>query len=152
MTSTDPAATLNPSVVGQAEKAHSAILSRALAGTTVDEKQWITLNLAVAAGGTVGRSELVTRVAGAAKFDSRLVEIAVEALIGAGLVKARPEDGEQVDVTEGGRALVEEVRASTNRVVARAYGDIPAEDLATAARVLTVITARLTAELAVGRE
>jgi DNA-binding MarR family transcriptional regulator len=148
MTTTGPAATLNPSVVGQAEKAHSAILYRALAGTTVDEKQWITLSLAVADGGAIGRTELVTRVAGAAKFDSSLVQMAVEALIRAGLVENRPEGGEQFTVTDAGRALVENVRATTNTVVARAYRDIPPDDLATAARVLTVITARLTDELA----
>jgi DNA-binding MarR family transcriptional regulator len=148
MTTIDPTATLNPSIVGQAEKAHSAILYRALAGTTVDEKQWITLNLAAAAGATVGRAQLVARVAAAAKFDTTVVEASVIALTSAALVQELPGEGDRLAVTEAGRALIEKVRSATGQVVARAYGDIPADDLATAARVLTVITAKLSEELA----
>lgn len=44
------ATVLNPSIVGQAEKAHGAVLTKVLAGTTLDEQQWITLQFADGAG------------------------------------------------------------------------------------------------------
>jgi DNA-binding MarR family transcriptional regulator len=148
MTTTDPLTTLNPSIIGQTEKAHNAILHRILAGTTLDEKQWITVQLALAAGPTFDRVQLVARVASAAKFDPTDVESAIGALTAAGLVQALPGEGQQLTVTEAGRALVEKLRGETRQAVGRAYGAIPAEDLVTAARVLTTITARLSEELA----
>ena len=55
-------AALNPAIIGQAEKAHGAILKRLLADTTLDEQQWITLQFAVGAGDAIGRGDLVTHV------------------------------------------------------------------------------------------
>ena len=57
---TDPPATLNPSIVGQAEKAHAAILKRVLSGTALDEPQWITWQVAVGAGDKIQRTDLIS--------------------------------------------------------------------------------------------
>lgn len=137
--------TLNPSIVGQAEKAHSAILLRALAGTAVDETQWIVLNMAAV---PEPRSDLVARVAAATHFDPAAVEAAIDGVTAAGLIGPLP--GQGLGVTTEGRAFVDGVRRSTGEVVARAYGGIGDEDLATAAGVLVTITARLSEELATG--
>ena len=56
-------------------------------------------------------------------------------------------DGLSVELTDAGEAQYREIRAAVGEVTARAYGDIPAEDLATAADVLITITERLNAEL-----
>ena len=53
-----------------------------------------------------------------------------------------------VSVTRAGQALFHQVRRANSEVVARAYANIPADDLATTARVLTTITSRLDKELA----
>jgi N-acetylglucosamine kinase-like BadF-type ATPase len=137
-------ATLDPSIVGQAEKTHNAVLYRALAGTTLDEPQWITMVLAIAAGGPVERTQHVAQVARTARYAPREVDIAIERLLSESLLSE--EDGRLV-VTGTGSALVERVRSTTSPIVTRAYSDIPDEDLATAGRVLTEITARLSAEL-----
>ncbi|MFI9509105.1 hypothetical protein [Nocardia sp. NPDC052566] len=134
--------TLNPSIIGQVEKAHTALLLRALGGTGVDEKQWITLN--VAAGEAVERAELVARVTHATQVDAALIDAAVTALLAAELLT--PLDS-GVAVTDSGHALIGKVRGTTGSVVGRAYGDIPEADLATAARVLSVITERMRDEL-----
>jgi hypothetical protein len=47
-------AVLNPAIVGQAKKAHGAVLKRLLADTTLDEQQWITLQFATGAGDALG--------------------------------------------------------------------------------------------------
>jgi DNA-binding MarR family transcriptional regulator len=132
--------TLNPQIVGQAEKAHNAFLFRALDGSGVDEPQWITLVLALRSGGSLPHDEAVEAVTSGAFFSKQTVERAVHNLLDAGLLTR---DGDVVTVTERGAAFVQRVRAETAQIVERAYADIPADDLATAARVLTTITERL---------
>jgi hypothetical protein len=139
--------TLNPSIVGQVEKSLNAVLYRALAGTTVDEIQWITLVLAVGVGGSVDRGTHVSHVANVARFEPRAVGAAVDQLILAELLV--PED-DQLIVSRTGREFVEKVRAETTPVVARAYAGIASDDLAITARVLTEITNNLCAELDTG--
>jgi hypothetical protein len=138
-------ATLNPSIVGQAEKAHNAVLDRVLAGTSLDEHQWITLQLAIAAGGAVTASQLVSTVSGAAKFTPAAINTAIDALTGSGYLN-RADD--ELTVTASGTALVSELRAKVTDFIGTAYGQIPADDLATAGRVLKSITASLSEELA----
>ncbi|MCU1647590.1 MAG: hypothetical protein JWN03_7865 [Nocardia sp.] len=138
--------TLNPSIIGQVEKHHTAILTRALAGTSVDEKQWITLNQALAADAPVERTAHIARVAGMTQWPPASVETALVALVGAGLVAELP--GARIEVPDAGRALVAQVRGETGAIVERAYSTVSAEDRAIAARVLVTITARLADELA----
>lgn len=139
-------ATLNPSIVGQAEKAHNAVLDRVLAGTTLDERQWITLQLAIATGGAVRVSDLISRVSGAAKFPPMAVDAAIGALTGTGLLDRGAED--DVTVSAAGTALVADLRGKVADFIGIAYGQVPADDLATAGRVLKAITVSLSDELA----
>jgi hypothetical protein len=145
---TDPLATLNPSIIGRAEKVHSAFLKPLLAGTMLDEPQWITLQLAVGAGDSIQESDLVFRVAGAAQYDNRRVEAAIAALRKGSLIEVDGADGDQLGVTPEGLALVTALRRKTAELVGPAYASIPPEDLATAARVLNTITAKLSEQLA----
>ncbi|TQF68375.1 hypothetical protein FK531_14925 [Rhodococcus spelaei] len=138
--------TLNPSVIGQAEKHHTAVLTRALAGTTLDEKQWIVLNQTVAAGAPVDPAAHITRVAAMTQWNPGDAGNALTALLESGLLRETSAD--LVEPTEDGTALAGKVRAETGAIVAAAYGAVSPEDLATAARVLTTITARMAEELA----
>jgi hypothetical protein len=108
MTTPDALATLNPSIVGQAEKAHNAVLERVLAGTSLDERQWITLPLAIAAGAGTRVPDLVARVAQAAKYSPAVAGAAIEALTRSGFL-GRSAD-EELTVTAVGTALVGELR------------------------------------------
>jgi DNA-binding MarR family transcriptional regulator len=145
---TDPLATLNPSIIGRAEKVHSAFLKPLLAGSMLDERQWITLQLAVGAGDRIQESDLVSRVAGAARYDQHTVEAAIAALRKASLIEVRAGEGDRLAVTPKGLALVTTLRRKTAELVGPAYASISAEDLATAARVLNAITAKLSEGLA----
>jgi hypothetical protein len=136
--------TLNPSIVGQAEKSHNAVLYRSLAGTTVDEIQWITLVLAIGAGSPVDRAEHVAHVVSAARFAPDDVKAAIERLVTESLLIS---EGQRLIVGPAGLAFVGRVRAETSPVVARAYAGISPDELAITARVLTEITSRLSSEL-----
>lgn len=146
-TNTNTAAiTLNPAIIGQAEKHHTAVLTRALSGTTLDEKQWITLNQALAAGAPVERAAYVARLAGMTQWAPADIETALVALLEGGLVRELP--GNQAEVTETGAEVVAKVSAAAGAIIGAAYASVPAEDMAIAARVLTTITARMAEALA----
>jgi hypothetical protein len=137
--------TLNPQIVGQAENAHGAIMDLVLAGTGLNRDRWVALSLVTFAGGAVASDTLTARMSGALKIASGTARDAVTELKAARLLTA---DGGEVTITEQGQAMVATVRGTTGPILARAYADVPAEDLATAARVLVAITAGLNRELA----
>lgn len=140
--------TLNPQIVGQAEHAHRAVLDRLLAAAALTYHQWVALVLTTNGGGDLDRGALVARIAGAVKVDEATALAAVTELTALGLLATAP-DG-SVTLTDAGRARHRDVRGAVDEVVGRVYGDLPAEDLATAARVLTTITRSLDADLAAG--
>jgi hypothetical protein len=137
----------NAQVLGQAEKTLNAILDRLLAGTGLNEAHWITLTLAVASGGTVPGDELTGRVAGALKVSEAEARARVTELAGRQLLQDGGGDGAPVQVSDAGRQLYGRVRTGVTEITQRLWGDLPAEDLATAGRVLSIVTDRANADL-----
>ncbi len=88
--------------------------------------------------------QLIARITTARKIGARQVETAISELAEAGLVLDQP----RVALTEVGQARHGLIRAALDDVTARLFGGFPPEDLATAGRVLSIITARADAELA----
>jgi hypothetical protein len=129
-----------PQLIGQVEKSLNAFLQRQLEGTGLDETQWVTLNLTAMSGATLDRDELVARVAGVLKTGPAAAEASVGALEALQLT-----DGG--DLTDGGRALVGRVRGAAGQFTQELWGDLPAEDLAVAARVLGTVLGRANALL-----
>jgi hypothetical protein len=140
--------TFGTPVIGQTEKALNAILRRQLADTGLTEPQWVTLTLTVASGGTVDRDQLIGRVAGALKVGEADAQTRVTELAAAQLLEAPDGEGSPVKVTDAGQQLHGRIRATVTEITQRLWGDLPAEDLATAGRVLSTILARADAELA----
>jgi hypothetical protein len=139
--------TFSPQVLGLAEKTLNAILDRQLAGTGLTEPQWVTLTLA-ASGGATRRDQLAGRVAGALKVSGEQARARIAELAAAQLVATPDGDGAVVKVTGAGQQLYGTVRAAATQITQRLWGDLPAEDLAVAGRVLSIVTDRANAELA----
>jgi DNA-binding MarR family transcriptional regulator len=137
---------LSTQVIGQAESALGAILDPLLARTGTTFNQWLVLTVTAASGSAVVRDQLVARITGARKIDAHQVETAISELAAAGLVL--PGDETRVGLSEAGQGRYHEIRAALQDVTARLFGDFPPEDLATAGRVLAIVTARANAELA----
>jgi DNA-binding MarR family transcriptional regulator len=150
MTSTAPAAapTLNPQIIGQAEKAHKPILDRVLAPTGTSANQWVALRLTAIGGGAVDRGQLVTSITGSLKIDNSAALAAIAELVTAGLLKELPGEGATLTFTDAGQTFYQEISGVVGEIISLAYADIPADDLATTARVLTLITTRLNAQQA----
>lgn len=140
--------TLNGQVLGEAEHAARAVLDRLLARTGNTFHHWVALNFTAVSGGSVDRDQLIGRMTGALKIDESVVLAAIEDLTASDLLKIPSSDGSRIVLTTAGQARHSQLRAAIAETTARLYADLPADDLATAGRVLTIITARANAELA----
>ncbi|MET7383903.1 MarR family winged helix-turn-helix transcriptional regulator [Streptomyces sp. NPDC005529] len=143
-----PATTLpvNGQVIGLAHYASRAALERILARSGTTFNQSVALRAVSDNGGTVERGRLVGRLTGALKIEEPVARATVEEMTARELL-AEPSAG-QVSLTDAGRELFDSIRTAGNAIAARLYAGIPAEDLAAAGRVLTLVTERADAELA----
>jgi len=139
--------TLSPRVIGQAEKTLNVILARQLAGTGLTEPQWVILTLAVTSGGTAGHEAFTRTVADALKISETQARALIGDLVASQHLQITGEPP-AVTVTGPARQLHSRISAAVADITRRLWGDLPAEDLATAGRVLTIITDRANAELA----
>ncbi len=99
-------------------------------------EQWVVLNRT--ATGELASADLL---AGRLRIPVPAAADALAALRDRGLLDP---DGA---LTPAGRARHAEISAGLAGITARLYGDLPADDLAVAGRVLTLVTARAQAEL-----
>jgi hypothetical protein len=102
------------------------------------------MTVTVTRGGTVDRNELVQPMVSGLKEDELTVRSAIGAAEFGGLLRA---DGTDEALTDEGRALYGRLSQTLNEVTSRLCADLPAEDLAAAGRVLTILTQRANAEL-----
>jgi hypothetical protein len=134
---------LNTQVIGQAETALGALLDPILARIGATFNQWLVLTVCTAGGGAMDRGQLIARISAARKIDGAEVESAIGELQAAGLLQGT----RLMTLTERGWASHGQIRGAIDEITARLF-DFPAEDLATAGRVISVITTRANAELA----
>ncbi|MCX5339121.1 hypothetical protein [Streptomyces atratus] len=140
--------TVNGQVIGQAHYATRAVLERLLATTGTTFHQSVALNVIAESGEAIERGRLVDRMTGTLKIDAEVAEATVAELSAAGLLEEVPGSTPRVGLTPAGRDRRQAHGAGIADITARLYADLPAEDLATAGRVLTEVTARANAVLA----
>ncbi|MFI6325059.1 MarR family winged helix-turn-helix transcriptional regulator [Nonomuraea sp. NPDC050556] len=144
-----PTQAFGPALIGQTEKTLNAILERQLDGTGITEPQWVTLTLTVASGETINRAELIHKVSEATKFSEASVAERIAELTAAGLLRDGGDGGDgSVQVSEAGQEQWTQVRTALGPIIQELWGDLPAEDLATAGRVLSTVLDRANAVLA----
>ncbi|WP_329303037.1 MarR family transcriptional regulator [Streptomyces sp. NBC_00659] len=137
---------VNGQVIGLAHYAGRAALERVLARSGTTFEQSVALRAAPDNGGSVERARVVGRLTDGLKIEESAARRTVEELTALGLLE-EPAPG-QVSLTDGGRELSASIRSAGDAIAARVYAGIPAEDLATAGRVLALVTERANAELA----
>lgn len=134
---------LNTQVIGQAESALGALLEPLLADAGITFQQWLVLTVTAASGGRTDRGQLVARIAGARKIDPTEVESAIAELTAAGLATAAG----PLALTDSGQDMYQRIRGAIDELNAELFA-FPPEDLATAGRVLSIVTERANAVLA----
>jgi hypothetical protein len=139
--------TLTGQDIGQAEKATRAVLDALLAETATTFPQWVALNVLRTGGSVLEQDVIVRQMSHSLKIGEPAVLATLGELATLGLVTSRPGDPAQVELTAAGEARFGRVRTGIDGITERLYGDLPPEDLATAHRVLAIVTARANAEL-----
>jgi hypothetical protein len=139
------APTLTGQDIGAAARATGAVLNRLLTGTGTDFQGWVALNVLGTGGSPVDRDELVGRLVFGLKVDAPSVSTTLDGLVHSGLMSEV--DG-GLALTPAGTGRYEEIRDGIAGITRRLYGDLPAEELTVAHRVLAAVTERANAELA----
>ena len=137
---------VSPQVIGETETALSGLLAPLLAASALTFPQWVVLTLAAGTPG-IARDQLVATAAEARKLASADVSQVIDELAAAGALSLHDD---QVELAPPGQAVYDQVRDQVAEITAALF-DFPAEDLATAGRVLATITARANAVLSAGR-
>jgi len=154
---------LNTQVIGQTESALGALLEPLLADAGLTFQQWLVLTVTAASGGRTDRGQLVARIAGARKVDPTEVESAITELTAAGLATTKLATTElattelatagpatatdPLALSDSGRDVYQRIRGAIDELNAELFA-FPPEDLATAGRILSIVTERANAVLA----
>ncbi|MEU1304900.1 MarR family transcriptional regulator [Streptomyces shenzhenensis] len=131
--------------LGLAHYAARGVLEHVLARHGVTFQQQMALRAAVMADAPQTPDDLIAQVRAALKADPADIRATLDELLAKQLLVA---DGAHLRPTDAGRELIPAVSAETAPITARIWGGIPAEDLAAAGRVLTLVRERANAELA----
>jgi DNA-binding MarR family transcriptional regulator len=134
-----------PQLIGQTERALSALMRPVLARTGGTFHQWVALSVTTTHGGSMDRGELIATITDALRIDDAVVEATIAELAAAGFLESSTES--VIALNESGRERYAHIRAAVGETSAPLYADIPDDDLATARRVLTTIADRAAAEL-----
>lgn len=146
MTTTAP--TVNGRVIALAHYAGRALLEGVLARHGATFHQSVILRAVLVAGDSIGRDELIGDVTASLKIDESAVRAVIDELTAARLLEEHPTEPLRVRLTDAGRELYTTTTTETAEISARLYAGIPDEDLASAGRVLALITDRANTELA----
>jgi DNA-binding MarR family transcriptional regulator len=144
---------LNTQVIGQTESALGALLEPLLADAGITFQQWLVLTIAAASGGRTDRGQLVARIAAARKVDGTEVESAIAELTAAGLAVTELATAGLATatgllaLTDSGQDVYQRIRGAIEELNAELFA-FPPEDLATAGRILSIVTERANAVLA----
>ncbi|MFD0306004.1 MarR family transcriptional regulator [Streptomyces sp. NPDC127119] len=141
-TATAPAA--NARDLALAHYAARGVLEHVLARYGATFQQQVALRAAITADTPQAPDDLVAQVQGSLKADPVDIRATLDELLAKQLLVA---EGAYLRPTDAGRELLAAVGAETAPLSARIWGGIPAEDLAAAGRVLTLVTERANAEL-----
>ena len=140
--------TFGPRLIGETEKSLNAILDRHLSADGLTEQHWITLSFAAMNSDPVCASKLAKGVASRAKFTEDDVRARISELVDAQLLSDC--GSSEVSISAAGERLHARILDANIDVTKRLWGDLPAEDLASSARVLATVLERADAELARG--
>jgi DNA-binding MarR family transcriptional regulator len=128
-----------------AHYAARGVLENVLARHGATFQQQVALRAAITSDGPQTPDDLLAQVQESLKADPADIRATLDELRAEQLLVA---DGTHLRPTDAGRELLAAVGAETTPISARIWGEIPAEDLAAAGRVLALVTERANAELA----
>jgi DNA-binding MarR family transcriptional regulator len=131
--------------LGLAHHAARGVLEHVLARHGSTFQQQVVLRAAITTDAQQTRDDLVAQAQRSLNADPAGIRAVLDELLARQLLEV---DGSHVRPTDAGRELFAAAGAEVAPVSARIWGEIPAEDLIAAGRVLALVTERATMELA----
>lgn len=145
MTPTTPDLPFGAQLIGRTEKSLDALLKRVLVDSGLSEPEYVALRVC---SDHVGehRADVTARLTAAfRKGDAHAADL-VERLSSGGMINT--DRAAPVELTLAGRELHDRLVAETDAVAGRLWGDLPTEELAVAAHVLSTVIHRAATERA----
>jgi len=136
--------------IGQAATATRAVFNRLLAETGTTFNDWVILNDLGTSGQKANpANDVVGRLARALQTNETPIRAALTELVRQSLVNQTPAapNNPEISLTPAGTGRFHQVQEGIKQIAQRLYGDLAPEDLATAHRVLGIVTERANAEL-----
>jgi DNA-binding MarR family transcriptional regulator len=126
-------------LIGRTEKSLDALLKRALNGSGLSEPEYVALRVCSHHSGQQ-RASITAQLAAAFHKGKDHAAALIERLQEARLIDTDPE--ERVELTPVGTKLHDRLVAQTDEITDRLWGDLPSDELAVAARVLSTVLNR----------
>jgi EmrB/QacA subfamily drug resistance transporter len=134
--------------IALAATATRALVDELLAKTATTFHQWTALDFIGSNGARKARDAIVERLVHRLKIDSEIAGSIIDELVDAGIAAT---DGGEITLTASGEARFKRIHDGSAAIGRRLYGDLPADDLDAAHRVLFHIAERANAELALAQ-
>jgi hypothetical protein len=132
--------------IGRTERTLRALMDEVLAGTGGTFHQWVALNFTASGGDSIDRGQLIAQLANAVRIDPTAAEATITEMTDERLLQTA--SGSLVAFSDAGRERYARTRAAIDETTAPLFADIPADDMATARRVLTTVAERADTQLA----
>jgi DNA-binding MarR family transcriptional regulator len=145
MSLTTPDLPFGAQLIGRTEKSLDALLTGVLTGSGLSEPEYVALRVCADRAGT-RRADVTAELATAFRQGEHHAAALIERLSRAGMISS--DQTAPVQLTPAGRKLHDRLVAETDAIAGRLWGDLPTDDLAAAARVLSTVLRRAATERA----
>jgi DNA-binding MarR family transcriptional regulator len=143
MGTTTPDLPFGAQLIGRTEKSLDAVLKATLVGSGLSEPEYVALRVCSDRSGEQ-RTDVIAQLAAAFRRGEDHAAQLIERLSEAGLINSDP--AAPVELTQAGHELHDRLVAETDAIAGRLWGDLPAHELAVAARVLSIVLGRAATE------
>lgn len=139
MSTTIPNLPFGTQLIGRTEKTLGALLDRILQDSGLSEPEYVAMRVCSDRAGSQ-RADIEAQLATVFRKGEDHAAALLDRLIAAGVIE--DDASRSLRLTAAGGALRDRIAAETDVITERLWGDLPAEDLSVAARVLTTVLRR----------
>jgi hypothetical protein len=143
MSTTTPDLPFSAQLIGRTEKSLDALLSGVLDGSGLSEPEYVALRVCSDRAGE-SRADITAQLTIAMRKGEDYAAALIERLSSAGMINA--DQSMPVELTPAGGELHDRLVGETDAIAGRLWGDLPTDDLAVAARVLSTVLRRSATE------
>ena len=145
MSTTAPDLPFGAQLIGRTEKSLNVVLDRILIDSGLSEPEYVAMRVCSDQAGSQ-RSDIEAQLTAVFRKGPGHAEQLLDRLTDAGVIET--DDAQTLTLTAAGIALRDGIASQTGAITERLWGDLPSDDLAVAARVLSTVLQRAADERA----